>query len=123
MEQNITGSIDFGYRWVRDVRGNFDTYRSVVNLGEGPKLFGWDFSIQDPKKRFFDRIDTQGIGWGGDPWTTARLNARKMGIYDFRFDYRNIAYFNNRPVVRRSADECTAAGSSSTRIHSISAGA
>jgi hypothetical protein len=97
VEQNITGSIDFGYRFRSDVRGNFESYRSIVNLGEGPKLSGWDFNIVDPKKKFFDRVDTQGIGWGGDPWTTARLNARKMGLYDLRFDYRNIAYFNNLP--------------------------
>ena len=32
-EQWFTGSFDFGYRWVSDVRGNFPTYRSVVNLG------------------------------------------------------------------------------------------
>jgi hypothetical protein len=97
VEQTITGSVDFGYRWVSNVGGNFETYRSVVNLGEGPKLSGWDFTITDPKKRYFDRIDTQGLGWGGDPWTTARFDARKMGWYDLRFDYRNIAYFNNLP--------------------------
>ena len=97
VEQNISGSIDFGYRWRSDVSGNFNSYRSVVNLGEGPKLFGWDFSIRDPKQKFYDRIDTQGIGWGGDPWTTGRLNASKSGMYDLRLDYRNIAYFNYLP--------------------------
>src|SRR5690348_9757824 len=76
-EQNISGSFDFGYRVVSSA-GSFDSYRSIINLGEGPKLFGWDFAIQDPKKKYFDRIDTQGLGWGGDPYTTARLHARKM---------------------------------------------
>ena len=97
VEQSIAGSLDLGYRWRSDVSGSFNTYRSIVNLGEGPKISGWDFSMQDPKKRLFDRIDTQGIGWGGDPWTTGRLNARKLGIYDFHVDYRNIAYFNYLP--------------------------
>src|SRR4051794_32901103 len=32
----FSGSFDFGYRWVTDVRGSSSTYRSVVNLGEGP---------------------------------------------------------------------------------------
>ena len=96
-EQLLTGSIDFGYRVLGDVRGNFNSYRSVVNLGEGPKLFGWDLSFQDPKRRWFDRIDTQGNAWGGEPYSTARLNARKFGVYDFTFDYRNIAYFNYLP--------------------------
>jgi len=95
-EQSISGSIDFGYRW-SGVGGNYDSYRSVVNLGQGPKLFGWDFSITDPKKKYFDRIDTEGLGWGGDPYTTARLHARKMGTYDLTVDYRNIAYFNALP--------------------------
>src|SRR5262245_17497708 len=56
-EQWLTGSFDFGYRWVQDVRGNNPTYRSIVNLGEGPKLTGLDFTITDPRHRLFDRID------------------------------------------------------------------
>jgi len=93
----ITGYADFGYRWVTDVRGNFQQYRSVVNLGEGPKLFGFDFTLQDPKKRLYDTLTLRGIGWGGDPYSTAFVGARKMKLYDLRFDYRNIAYFNAVP--------------------------
>lgn len=96
-EQWLTGSVDVGYRWLTDVRGNFQSYRSVINLGEGPKLFGLDFTIQDPKKRWFDRLDANGYGWGGDPYSTAHVDARKLKLYDFRFDYRNIAYFNALP--------------------------
>ena len=77
--------------------GNFQAYRSVVNLGQGPKLTGLDFTILDPKKRLFDRLDARAYGWGGDPYTTAHVDARKQGIYDFSFDYRNIAYFNAVP--------------------------
>jgi hypothetical protein len=89
--------VDFGYRWLTDIRGNFDEYRSVVDLGSGPKLFGLDFTIVDPKKRLFDRLDVRAYGWGGDPYTTAHLDVRKQGIYDLTFDYRNIAYFNAVP--------------------------
>jgi len=96
-EQWLTGSVDFGYRWLTDIRGSFPEYRSVVNLGEGPKLTGLDFTIIDPKKRLFDRLDANAYGWGGDPYNTAHLNARKQGDYDFTFDYRNIAYFNAAP--------------------------
>ncbi len=95
-ENWLTGSLDFGYRWVTDA-GNFQSYRSVVNLGEGPKLTGLDFTILDPKKRLFDRLDARAYGWGGDPYSTAHVDARKQGIYDFSFDYRNIAYFNALP--------------------------
>lgn len=96
-EQWVSGTIDFGYRWLTDVRGNFQEYRSVVNLGEGPKLFGVDLTFLDPKKRLFDRLDVRAAGWGGDPYNTAHLGARKMGIYDFTFDYSNIAYFDAVP--------------------------
>jgi hypothetical protein len=96
-EQWLSGSIDFGFRWLTDVKGNFNQYRSVVDERQGPGLFGVDFTIQDPKKRLFDRIDAQAYDWGGEPYNTARIAARKLGIYDFRFDYRNIAYFNAIP--------------------------
>src|ERR1035441_6544663 len=96
VENWLTGSVDFGYRWVTDA-GNFQAYRSVVNLGQGPKLTGMDFTILDPKKRLFDRLDARAYGWGGDPYSLAHVNARKQGIYDFSFDYRNIAYFDAMP--------------------------
>ncbi len=93
----LTGSVDLGYRWLTNVDGSFQTYRSVINLGEGPKLLGLDFTIQDPKRRWFDRLDANAYGWGGDPYSTAHVDARKSKLYDFRFDYRNIAYFNEMP--------------------------
>src|ERR1051326_734182 len=37
-EQWFSGSFDAGYRWVPDIRGSIPTYRTIVNLGEGPKL-------------------------------------------------------------------------------------
>jgi hypothetical protein len=96
-EEWFNGSIDFGYRWISDIRGSLAEYRSVVDLGEGPKLFGLDFTIQDPKKRLFDRIDAQAYGWGDEPYTTTRLRAVKHNVYDLNIDYRNIAYFNAVP--------------------------
>jgi len=96
-EQWLTGSVDLGYRWLTDIRGSVPSYRSLINLGEGPKLFGLDFTAQDPKKRLFDRLDLRAYGWGGDPYNTAHLDARKAGVYDFSADYRNIAYFNALP--------------------------
>lgn len=96
-EPSVTGSMYFGYRGMTDVAGSFQEYRSVVDLGEGPKLFDLNFTVQDPKKRFFDRVDAWGSGWGDDPYTTAHVNARKQGLYRLDFDYRNIAYFNAVP--------------------------
>jgi hypothetical protein len=96
-DQWFTGSFEFGYRWVTDVRGSIPTYRSVVNLGDGPKLIGLDFTITDPKHRLFDRLDARANGWGGDPYNTAHLDMRKQGLYTLSADYRNIAYFNAMP--------------------------
>ena len=97
VEDWLAGSIDFGYRFLPTPGGSQTVYRSVVNLGEGPKLLGADFTLQDPKHRLFDRIDVRANSWGGDPYNTAHVDARKQGVYDFRFDYRNIAYFNALP--------------------------
>src|ERR1019366_2162624 len=95
-EQWITGSVDLGYRWVGEA-GNLPTYRSIVNLGSGPKLTGLDFTITDPNHRLFDRIDARANAWGGDPYNTAHIDVSKRGLYELRGDYRNIAYFNAMP--------------------------
>jgi hypothetical protein len=96
-ESWLTGSIDLGYRWRTGVAGSFDTYRSIVNLGSGPKLLGADFTITDPKRRAFDRIDVRASSWGDDPYSTLHLHATKAKLYDFNADYRDITYFNFLP--------------------------
>lgn len=92
-----SGSLDLGYRWLSDLAGNNLTYRSIINLGEGPKLLSADLGFRDPSGRMFDTLTLNGIGWGGDPYNTARLEAWKKARYRFRLDYRNIAYFNAVP--------------------------
>jgi len=95
-ENWISGDIEVGYRFLTDVRGDFNTYRSVVNLGEGPKLFNADFTILPTGGKFADRIDVRASSWG-DPYNTFRLDARKARLYNLTLDYRNIAYFNFLP--------------------------
>ncbi len=96
-ERWISGSVEVGERWVSDVGGNFAAYRSVVNLGSGPKLLGLDLTFRDAAHRFFDKVTVRANSWGGDPYNTARVDAKKDRLYDFTFDYRNIAYFNALP--------------------------
>ncbi len=96
-ENWLKGSIDFGYRWRSDVAGSMATYRSIVDLGSGPKLLGADFTIIDPKRRGFDRLDVRAYGWGGDPYSTLHVGLKRARMYDFTADYRNIAYFNMLP--------------------------
>src|SRR5215472_14272598 len=93
----VEGYIDAGYRWVDFRGGSYETYRSVVDLGEGPKLFDVDALIRSADRKYFDRISVKATGWGGDPYSTARLDAFKERTYDWRIDYRNIAYYNFLP--------------------------
>jgi len=93
----VSGWIEGGYRWRTGVGGSFDTYRSIVNLGDGPKLLGTEFTITDPKHRWFDRIDVRGYNWGDDPYGTLHVRVNKSKRYDFNADYRDYAYFNFLP--------------------------
>jgi len=93
----VTGTLDFGYRWRTDPGGNANMYRSLVDLGEGPKLLSGDLSFIDPTHRWFDQIDTRTANWGDDPYTTLNVAIRKRRVYDFTSTYRNLAYFNNIP--------------------------
>lgn len=92
-----SGSLDLRNRWVTDVGGSSQAYRSVVNLGEGPRLFDGDLHFSRPGARWADDAYLTLNSWGGDPYNTARFGAEKKGLYDLRADYRNIAYFNNLP--------------------------
>lgn len=93
----LQGSIEVGYRWIPGMDGNFNAYRSVVNLGEGPKLLDADFTLLNPSKLLFDRADVHATSWGGDPYNTLRVDIQKDKYYRLLADYRNIAYFNFLP--------------------------
>jgi hypothetical protein len=96
-ETTLTGSVDLGYRWFSGAGGSLDTYRSVVDFGSGVRLLGLDLSLESAAKKYFDRINVRGAGWGGDPYNTAHVDAVRHDWYNFSFDYRNIAYFNFLP--------------------------
>ena len=97
LEPELTGWIELGYRWRTDVGGSFDAYRSIINLGSGPKLIGTDFTLADPRHRWFDQIQVRSNGWGDEPSSSVHLEAKKSSIYDFNADYRDFAYFNFLP--------------------------
>ncbi len=96
-ENWLQGSLEVGYRWIPDIDGNFNAYRSVVNLGEGPKLLDADFTLLNASKKLFDRADVHATSWGGDPYNTLRVDVQKDKAYRLIADYRNIAYFNFLP--------------------------
>ena len=94
----FTGFVDVRNRLVQDVGGDFDVYRSVVNLGEGPRLFDAELHRIAPGGRWLDELHFSANNWGGDPYNTASLEARRDKIYELRLRYRNVAYFNNLPT-------------------------
>ncbi len=96
-EKKFTATFDFGNRWVQDIAGSTDTYRSLVDLGDGPKLFGATAAYRNPAGRLADRIDVTANSWGGDPYNGGSIEAEKSGAYSLRMDYRNVLYFNSLP--------------------------
>jgi hypothetical protein len=96
-ELSAAGWIEVGERWLAGPGGSSSAYRSFVDLGAGPKLLGAEFTITDPKRRLFDEVRVRAYNWGGDPYSTLHVDARKTKLYDFSADYRNIAYFDNLP--------------------------
>ena len=91
--------VELGYRWVSDVSGNQDVYRSMVNLGSGVKLLRSNFSLRSNygASALFDRLDVSANSWGGDPYNTVRVNFGLSDKYEFRADYRNLNYYNFLP--------------------------
>ena len=96
-EPALSGWIDLGYRWNTGVGGSLDTYRSIINLGSGPKFLGTDFTLTDPTRKWFDTIQVRADSWGDERSSTVHLEATKSGVYDFNADYRDFAYFNFLP--------------------------
>jgi hypothetical protein len=96
-ENWITGYIEIGYRWQMGVGGSYETYRSVVDLGSGPKLIGADLTITDPKHRLFDSIGIRAADWGDDPYSSVHVDVQKRGLYRFNADYRSFLFFDNMP--------------------------
>lgn len=93
----VTGTLDFGERWLTGISGNRDVYRSIVNLGEGPKLLGLDVNIKDPGRRLFDSVLIRATQWGGEPSSALRIDLRRERTYRLVTDYRNIAYYDFVP--------------------------
>ena len=94
-----TGTLDVGYRWTAGLQGSQDLYRTLVNLGEGPRLLGANLTMNRPlgTGKYLDRLQLNASAWGGDPYNTFRLFAEKTGTYQFSFDYRKVDYYNFIP--------------------------
>jgi hypothetical protein len=95
-DATTTGALDLGYRWIVSRGGDLNTYRSIVNVEEGFRVFGLNFLVNPTPNRWVDRIDINASNWG-DPYNTLRLGVQKSGAYRFTWNYLNVNYFNFLP--------------------------
>jgi hypothetical protein len=89
-------SSEIGYRVLAGQHGSYNTYRSIVNLGEGPRLLQFQSTYKPPTTKLFNELRLNGANWG-DPLNSFQANAEKSAIYRLNFTYRNLAYFNALP--------------------------
>lgn len=95
--EGLSGTVDVRHRFVDRSGGFDDVYRSIVNLGEGPRLDGADLRFRPARPEYADEATFHAGGWGGDPYTFANFSAQRRDLYELRLDYRSFAYFNNLP--------------------------
>ena len=91
-----SGWAEVGYRFLTGEHGSWNTYRSVVNLGEGPRLLNFQSVIKPAAPKLFDTLRLTGGAWG-DPFNSAHLTLDKNNAYRYTLHYRNLAYFNALP--------------------------
>lgn len=96
-ESPLTGFVEVGVRWNQGVHGNLDTYRSIVNLGEGMRLLSWDLKLESAGWKALRRAQIRGAGWGGDPSSWLVFNAENNKYYRLLVDHRTTAYFHALP--------------------------
>ncbi len=95
-ESVFGGHIDIGARWVTRA-GDFNTYRSLVNLSQGTRLTNGQLRLEPQDSRLLDSGLLTMTAWGGDPYNTGRLDLVKRGVYRLNSTYSNIAMFNALP--------------------------
>ena len=97
----IQPDLDLGYRWNAGLRGSEDLYRTLVNLGEGPRLFGANLTMNSPlgAGKYHRSTSAQCSAWGrvGILIILFASFAEKAGTYQFSFDYRKVDYFDFIP--------------------------
>ncbi|MCC6388954.1 MAG: hypothetical protein IT167_00020 [Bryobacterales bacterium] len=88
---------EVGARWNQGIQGDLNTYRSIVNLGEGPRLMNWDASLEKPSLKWLEKAHFRGYGWGGDPAAWMQFGVEQSKYYRLSIDHRSTAYFSAMP--------------------------
>ncbi|MGE5487517.1 MAG: hypothetical protein ACM3ZB_06825 [bacterium] len=92
------GYIDFGWRFLTDINGNRDVYKSVVNIDDGPTLVGANLVYNSQNNRWLDRLRLTSTTWGAYPYSSVRMMAEKDQKYRLDFDYRDMEFFSFVPT-------------------------
>jgi hypothetical protein len=81
---NIKQSVEFGGR-ITSISGNLQTYDTMVNLQDGPRLLNFTTEMRslDHRGTFFDRFFFSNFGYGGDPNVVSVLRISKNKWYAF----------------------------------------
>ncbi len=90
-EVPYSAEAEVGYRVLPVLQGNFNTYRSLVNLGEGPRFLSGNFTYESKT-----RLSVSGSGLG-DPFHTAKASLFREGLYEATFTSRAFLYYNFLP--------------------------
>ena len=83
-------AIDLGGR-VANINGSPAMYDTMVNFHSGPRIQGETFELRalpGTKNTWVDNLSAFGSGFGGDPFSFARLNASKGKDYEFTGTFR-----------------------------------
>jgi len=86
---NVKQSFEFGGRFA-DFTGNQATYRTFVNLFDGPRLLEHTLQMRSLNHQgwLFDDFYLSSFGYGGDPNAVTRLRAYKNKWYNFSGTFR-----------------------------------
>ncbi|HLH44400.1 MAG TPA: hypothetical protein VKV74_15525 [Bryobacteraceae bacterium] len=92
---NVLQSWELGYRFSA-AGGDFDMYRSTVNYTDGVRLLSSSLWIQsrDGHGSWFDQLQFNTLGLGGDPYEFASFRIEKNRLYRYDLTWRSTAYFN-----------------------------
>jgi len=87
---NIKQAIEFGGR-LTSVSGDQQTYDTMVNLQQGPRLLNFTTEMRslDHRGTFFDRFFFSNFGYGGDPNVVTALRISKNKLYAFEGLFRH----------------------------------
>jgi hypothetical protein len=97
---NIRQDVEFGGRFT-SVAGDLETYNTMVNLQEGPRLLNFTTEMRslDHHGTFFDRFYFSNSGYGGDPNVVSVLRISKNKWYSLDSMFRHDENFWNYSIL------------------------